>query len=102
MRDTRTAPSELNAAGALRIIRRIAVNSNNIVVVDYAKTRARQRQLTRTQIERCVRRGTVSEGPFVNMHGNWQVNLTGRAAGNEITCVVAIEWAGRVIVITVF
>jgi len=36
------------------------------------------------------------------MHGNWQVNLTGRAAGNEITCVVAIEWAGRVIVITVF
>jgi hypothetical protein len=36
------------------------------------------------------------------MQGNWQVNLTDRAAGNEITCVVAIEWASRVIVITVF
>jgi hypothetical protein len=102
MQDTEAAPFKLNARGALQVIRKIAADSKNIIVIAHGKARARQRQFTRMQIERCVRKGTVSEGPFMNVHGNWQVNLTSHAAGEEITCVVAIEWAARVIVITVF
>jgi len=102
MKDHEIAPAKLNAAHAVHIIRHIAADSKSIIVIDHGKVRARQRKFTRTQIERCVRSGTVSEGPFMNIHGNWQVNLTHHAAGEKITCVVAIEWAARVLVITVF
>ena len=58
--------------------------------------------ITRIQIERCVRIGTITEGPFINRYGNWQMNLTRQTAGEQITCAVAIEWATRIIVITTF
>jgi hypothetical protein len=42
------------------------------------------------------------EGPFRNAKGHWQASLFRHAAGEEITCVVAIEWAERLVVVTVF
>ena len=80
----------------------IAADSNNIVIIEHATKRRKQRSITRQQIERCVQMGTITEGPFINARGNWQMNLTRHAAGEEITCSVAIEWATRVIVITAF
>lgn len=38
----------------------------------------------------------------MNLHGNWQVNVSRLAAGEEITCTVAIEEEQRLIVVTVF
>ncbi len=38
----------------------------------------------------------------MNLHGNVQANVTRFAAGEEITCVVAIEEQRQLIVITVF
>jgi hypothetical protein len=38
----------------------------------------------------------------MNQHGQWQMNLFRHAAGEEITCVVAIDWATRLLVITTF
>lgn len=95
-------PGKLSAADAIRIIRVLSADTNNIVVIQYGKRRAKQRAITRRQIELCVQMGTVSEGPFLNQHGNWQMNLSRHAAGEEITCVVAIEWATRVLVINTF
>jgi hypothetical protein len=46
--------------------------------------------------------GIITEGPFINRYGNWQMNLTRQTAGEEITCSAAIEWATRIIVITTF
>jgi len=80
----------------------IAVDSNNIVVITHAKERGKQRSITRIQIERCVRKGIITEGPFINQYGNWQMNLTRQTTGEEITCSVAIKWATHVIVITTF
>ena len=95
-------PDHLNDADAVRLVRMIATDSNNIVVIGHATKRRRQRSITRLQIERCVQMGTKTEGPFINRFGNWQMNLTRHAAGEEITCTVAIEWATQVIVITTF
>jgi hypothetical protein len=95
-------PNRLNHADAVRLVRIIAADSNNIVVIAHAKKRGKQRSITRIQIERCVRMGIITEGPFINQHGNWQMNLTRQTAGEEITCVAAIEWATRIIVITTF
>jgi Domain of unknown function (DUF4258) len=95
-------PDRLNDADAIRLVRMIAADSNNIVVITHARNRGAQRSITRVQIERCVRFGVITEGPFINGHGNWQMNLMRQTAGEEITCAVAIEWASRIIVITTF
>jgi hypothetical protein len=95
-------PDRLNDADAIRLIRMIAADSNNIVVIEHARKRGAQRSITRIQIERCVRHGIITECPFINQHGNWQMNLTRQTAGEQVTCAVAIEWATRIIVITTF
>ena len=95
-------PFDLTAAAAAPVIREIAADSRRIVVTEHAKAQAHQRQITQQQIVRCCQLGTIREGPTLNSHGNWQVNLYRHAAGEEITCVVAIEWATRLIVITTF
>ncbi|WP_413814034.1 DUF4258 domain-containing protein [Rhizobium sp. Leaf453] len=84
------------------MIRQLAADTDNIVIIEHAKARGRQRRITRRQIELCVQRGSITEGPFLNQHGNWQVNVFRHAAGEEMTCTVAIEWATRLIVVTVF
>ena len=92
----------LNDADALKLVRMLAADSDNIVVIKHAKKRRMQRMITRPQIERCVQKGTITEGPFINGFGNWQMNLTRNTAGEQITCVVAIDWATRILVITTF
>lgn len=95
-------PDRLNDADAIKLIRMLAADSNNIVVIKHAQKRRSQRNITRPQIERCIQKGTITEGPFVNSHGNWQVNLSRFTAGEQITCVVAIDWPARLIVVTTF
>ena len=96
------APFELSAHDALELIRELAEDTHNIVVTKHARERQKQRHITRRQIELCVQRGTIAEGPFLNDRGDWQVNLYRHAAGEEMTCVVAIDWATKLIIITVF
>jgi hypothetical protein len=95
-------PDQLSAPEALKVVRMLAADTANIVVIPYGARRAKQRRITRRQIELCVQRGTISEGPFINQHRNWQMNFCRRAAGEEITCVVAIEWVSKLIIINTF
>ena len=95
-------PLELTPAHALRVVKEIASDTGRIVVLSHAKLRGKQRKITRRQIELCCQKGTITEGPFQNQHGHWQVTLYRHAAGEEITCVVAIDWATKLLVITTF
>jgi hypothetical protein len=95
-------PDRLNDADAIKLIHMLAADSNNIVVIKHAQKRRAQRNITRPQIERCIQKGTITEGPFINAQGNWQVNLSRFTAGEQITCVVAIDWPARLIVVTTF
>ena len=95
-------PFKLTPKQALDMIRKLAEDTDKIVIVGHAQTRQRQRRISRRQVELCVQRGSITEGPFLNQFGNWQVNLFRHAAGEEMTCTVAIEWATRLIVVTVF
>lgn len=95
-------PLQLTPKMALEMIRELAADTDKIVVIHHAEKRRKQRNFTRRQIELCLQRGTINEGPFLNQHGNWQVNLFRHAAGEEMTCTVAIEWASRLLVVTVF
>src|ERR1700722_17963914 len=87
---------------ALRMIRELATDSGRIVVIGHGRKRQRERRITRLQIEACLQKGAIIEGPFMNQRGNWQVSMYRHAAGEEVTCVVAIEWAERLLVITAF
>jgi hypothetical protein len=95
-------PANLSRADALKIVRLMAANTDNIVLIPYGRKKAAMRKITRRQIELCVQKGTPTEGPFLNHHGHWQMNLYRLAAGEGITCVVAMEWAARVLVINAF
>lgn len=95
-------PLEMTAVQALRIVKEIATDTENIVVVPHGRKRARQRQFTRRQIELCLQRGSITEGPYVAQSGLWRLNMFRHAAGEELTCVVEIDLPKRLIVVTVF
>lgn len=99
---TEVQPESLSATRALRVIRELAADSRNIVIVQHARQRGLQRRISPRQIQICCLRGTIVEGPFINAHGHWQVSLFRHAAGEPVTCVVAIDWPSRLIVVTVF
>jgi hypothetical protein len=95
-------PKKLSAPDALKMIRGLAADSKKVLVVPHGKERTKERKITRRQVMACIRKGTITEGPFLNKFGNWQVNLYRHAAGENITCTVAIEWGTRLIVVTAF
>jgi hypothetical protein len=95
-------PLALTVPAALEMVRQLAAESGRIVILNHCLKRMLQRRVTRRQIELCLQKGTVSEGPTTNAHGNWQVNMFRHAAGDELTCTVAIEWATRLLIVTVF
>jgi hypothetical protein len=63
----RTAPA--HNIQAQRMIRDLAADTNKIVIVGHAQKRRKQRKFSRRQIELCVQRGTITEGPFLNQKG---------------------------------
>ena len=95
-------PMDLSSDQALRIIRKIAETSGSVILTNHAKKRMIARGITRRQMDICIEKGVVTEGPFKNSKGDWQLNITRVAAGEDITCVVAIDWPNRLVVITTF
>jgi hypothetical protein len=95
-------PHSLSAGRALRVIRELATKSENILIVEHGQKRSRQRNISASQIQHCCLKGTIEEGPFLNSHGNWQVTLFRHAAGQKVTCVVAIDWPSKLIIVTVY
>lgn len=98
----RTPVKQLGLHDAKTLVQRLAQNSNNVFVVSHGKARQGERGISRRQIMKCLQKGVITEGPFRNKFGNWQVNMTRLAAGEEITCVVAIEDGQLLVVITAF
>ena len=92
----------ISAHDALQMIKALAQDSRCVFVVPHAKHRQFSRRVSRRLIMTCLRKGRITEGPFMNIHGNWQVNVSRHAAGEDVTCVVAIEWDRQLIVVTVF
>lgn len=93
-------PLAMSAPVALAHIKELASDSKRIVLTRHAVDRGRERNINRKQFEQCIRSGYIEEGPFLNEFKNWQVTMVGYYAGEEITVVVAIEWASQLIVVT--
>jgi hypothetical protein len=81
----------------LQEIRALAETSANIAILAAPKKKAKRRGITRPQVESCIRKGTIDEGPFRNERGDWQVTLYRHAAGEEMRVVIILK-DGKILV----
>ncbi|MGE0151985.1 MAG: DUF4258 domain-containing protein [Reyranellaceae bacterium] len=81
-------------------VRELAAVSDNVAILRHAAQRMRERGIGLMQVLDVLRGGRVSEGPALDIHGNWKATMDRVIAGQKIAVVVAIE--NRLIVITVF
>lgn len=95
-------PLRLSKAAAATLIKEIAQNADQIVPVGHARQRMIERHISITQAVKVIRAGYIDGDPWLDEHGNWRVTMRGRAAGEEITVGLAIEWRTRLLIITVF
>ena len=100
MRDP--VPLRMNDASALKLLREIASDSARVIFTHYALQRMRQRKVSTAQVLACLQRGIVAEPVALDLHGNWKLTVTHRAAGTELQVAVAVDVPRRAIVITVF
>ena len=61
-----------------------------------------ERNITPTQIEKCLMKGFSQIDPYLDPYGNWKSELCKNLAGSHLTVVAVIEWETRVVVITAF
>ncbi len=97
-------PEHLSKRRALKIIRKAAENSANVFISQHAEEKMEVRAITRTQILRVLRTGTLYDGPTDNLlYDNWECGVKGFSAGEYIRLRVGIERDEQgIIVITLF
>lgn len=55
------------------------------------------------QVIQCLEKGTITESPCLDHHGNWKLSLERFTSGKCVGCAVAIDMAEpKAIVITAF
>jgi hypothetical protein len=96
-------PKELSSADALKHIRALMkADSKCVKFRPHAQRKGKQRSISQRQMLTALEKGVVTEGPYLDINGNWKLNVSRVAAGQEITCVVIIIWSEQVIVHTAF
>lgn len=96
---------DLTESKARKIIAEIVEDSAKVMITKHARQRMRQRQITDTQVIRCIKHGQITEGPYRAVKGNWQMNLSTISAGDPLTVAIALdkdENGNHIIVITTY
>ena len=94
------APRSLSPNQAARVVAALASDPHQVSYTVHARQRMRERGIEPANVIRCLRRGVVTEGPTMNIRGNWQVRMTRTTDGRDLHVVVALEWQSRLIVVT--
>ena len=88
---------------ALRLLAKIATDSNRIVFTDHALAQMRKRRISPLQVINCLRKGAVTESPCLDFKGFWKLTIERFVAGEAIGCGVSIDMSTpKAIVITAF
>ena len=93
-------PLRLTSAAAIRIVREIADVTGRVGFSPHAKRQMRKRKINRTQIYRCLRRGILVEGPYLDIHNYWRCTFETITAGENIQVVVAFNTREHLVVVT--
>jgi hypothetical protein len=84
-------------------LERIASNNERVKFTHHARLQMRQRGIGPELVLNCLRKGTITESPVLDMRGNWQLRIERYASGENIGCAVAIDIGDpRAIIITAF
>jgi hypothetical protein len=98
-------PIGLSPIQGTQLVREVAQDSGRVFFTHHAERKMRERHITRTQVLRCLTRGSVVEGPSRDVKGNWTMKLEALSAGELIAVVAALdrdEAGNSIIVITVY
>jgi hypothetical protein len=99
----KVVPFRMTEAAAKRLLSQIAVKSSNVIFTDHAVSQMKRRKITRPQIISCLRKGLITEAPYLDHHGLWKVRVERYASGENVGCAVAIDNSKqKSIVITAF
>lgn len=89
---------------ARKLIRERASRPAGVLFVDHARQQMRRWDVDVLQVQRCLLRGEITEGPYVpiaSRTGNWRCNVEANVSGDELRIVVEIpEDANSILVIT--
>lgn len=96
---------DLSPVNAKRLLTEIVKESSKVFFSDHAEKRMKQRKITRMQVIRRLQHGRFSEGPYLDIKGNWKFNIDTFSAGEHLTVVAAFERdasGNHVVVITAY
>lgn len=65
-------------------------DTGRIIWTEHARERMRDRDITTSQVMRCIRHGKITEGPAPEMKGDWRMTLDVLAAGDPLRVVVVL------------
>lgn len=83
----------MKPADALKVIRDRARSSERIVVLPHAQARMRERRIDFLDVQRCLKGGAITEGPYVPIDsrtGAHRCNVEGLVAGDRLRVVVEL------------
>jgi len=65
-------------------------DTGRIIWTEHARERMRDRDITTSQVMRCIRHGRITEGPAPEMKGGWRMTLDVLAAGDPLRVVIVL------------
>src|SRR4051812_10145525 len=83
----------MKPADALKIIRERAQDSTHIFILRHARQRMTERGVDDLDVQRCLRGGVITEGPYVptdSRTGAWRCNVEGVINGDRLRVVVEL------------
>ena len=97
---------ELTPHAALKTIKDLAKNTDNVFLIPHAKQSMKKRQITLSQIIECLLKGTITEGPYHEIGAdNWRVRMEYFSSGQCIKVIAELitnDNNEKIIVITTF
>lgn len=81
----------LTDAKALKMVKELAQDSSNVVMVHHATIRQGQRYVSDLEILKCLRNGRVVESVHRTAHGNWKLTIGHYLMQRNIRVAVALD-----------
>ena len=82
---------DLNDATALKMVKELAKDSSNVVMVHHANTRKSQRDVSDLEILKCLRNGRIVESVHRTPQGNWKLTIGHFLMQRNIHVAVALD-----------
>ncbi len=96
-------PFRMTDQHAKRLLIALAANSASVIFTKHALKQMHKRKITLPQVISCLKKGRITESPFLDHQGYWKVTIERYASGENVGCGVSIDNGNsKAIIITAF